>query len=369
MFIFGTRPEAIKMAPLIKEFQKYPEEFQTIITVTAQHREMLDQVLEFFQITPDHDLDLMRSGQTLTELTVRSMTALQPLLTDQNPDLVFVQGDTTTVFTAALCCYYLQIPLAHLEAGLRSYDLCSPFPEEANRRLTSHLASYHFAPASAAVENLQKENIEDNVWQVGNSVIDALNLGLEIISGQGEEKYLDRFSQIDFEKKIILMTGHRRESFGQPFADICQAVKQLAVENTDIELVYPVHLNPNVQIPVNEILADIPRVHLIEPLSYPEFIWLLRQSYLVLTDSGGVQEEAPSLGKPVLVTRDVTERMEGVRAGTALIVGTQRENIVAEVRRLLTEEQHYQQMSEAHNPYGDGKTSARILQIIRQHFS
>jgi len=365
MIVFGTRPEAIKLAPLIKEFQKNSQEFETVVVVTAQHRQMVDQVMAFFDITADHDLDLMQPGQTLFELTSRSLMAIEPVLTLEKPDLVFIQGDTTTVFTTALACFYQQIPVAHVEAGLRSDDIYLPFPEEGNRVLAGHLSSYHFAPTNQAVANLASENIVNNVWQVGNTVIDSLQLGLQLIAGQNDEDYEQQFSEIDFNKKIILVTGHRRESFGAPFQELCQAIKEIVLGNPDVEVVYPVHLNPNVQQPVKDILSAVDRVHLIKPLPYPQLIWLMSRSYLVLTDSGGIQEEAPTLGKPVLVMRDVTERIEGIAAGTAKLVGTDRQKIVSETIKLLTDVDHYQQMAKAVNPYGDGHSSQKIVKIVK----
>lgn len=363
LFIFGTRPEAIKMAPLIKELERNTNEFQVIVCVTAQHRHMLDQVLSFFDIKPDYDLDLMKQNQTLFDITAQSITGLEKVLNKTNPDLIFVQGDTTTAFIGALAGYYKKIKVAHLEAGLRSGNKYSPFPEELNRILAGHIADYHFAPTITAQENLLKEGIYKNIWVVGNTVIDALFLGLDIIKNKGEEKYKDFFKFIDFSKKIILVTGHRRESFGGPFEEICYALKEIAV-NYPVEIIYPVHLNPNVREPVYRILKDINNIHLIEPLDYPFLIWLMNQSYLVLTDSGGIQEEAPSLGKPVLVMRDVTEREEGIDAGTAKLVGTDKEKILNNVQILFNNNVEYNKMSKAVNPYGDGNTSKEITDIL-----
>ena len=365
LFIFGTRPEAIKMAPLIKEFQK-EEEFETKVCVTAQHRQMLDQVLKFFNINPDYDLNLMKSNQSLFDITADILKNLELILEKEKPDIIFVQGDTTTAFVGALAGFYKKIKVAHIEAGLRSYNKYSPFPEEINRILVGHLADYHFAPTERAKENLFKENIKENVYVVGNTVIDALFLGLDIIKKEGEEKYYKYFDFIDFSKKIILVTGHRRESFGKPLKNICYALKEISNSFSDVEIVYPVHLNPNVRESVNRILRNQERIHLIEPLEYQYLIWLMNKSYLVLTDSGGIQEEAPSLGKPVLVMREVTERVEGIEAGIAKLVGTRKEMIVKEVKTLLENKEKYNKMSKAINPYGDGTASKAILKILKE---
>lgn len=369
LFVFGTRPEAIKMSPLVKEFQKNPDRFDVSVCVTAQHRQMLDQVLDFFRIKPDYDLDIMKPGQSLFDVTIMSLKGLQKVLEELKPDLIFVQGDTTTVLTGSLAGYYTKTEVAHLEAGLRSGDKLSPFPEEGNRILTGHLSTFHFAPTDRAVENLQREGITENIWNVGNTVIDALFMGLDIIRERGEAGFHDYFSFVDFTKKIILVTGHRRESFGAPFEHMCEAMKEIAGTHGDVEIVYPVHLNPNVREPVNRILKNEKRIHLIEPLDYPYLIWLMNKSYLVLTDSGGIQEEAPSLGKPVLVMRDVTERTEGIDAGTALLVGTDRKKIVDETNRLLNDSGHYAKMSTAVNPYGDGTTSRQIVAILSEYYA
>jgi UDP-N-acetylglucosamine 2-epimerase (non-hydrolysing) len=325
---------------------------------------MLDQVLDFFDIKPNYDLDIMKKDQTLFDVTINSLKGLQEVIDDFDPDLIFIQGDTTTVFTGALAGFYNRTNIAHLEAGLRSNEKYSPFPEEINRILAGHLSTFHFAPTEKAVKNLEKENITDSVWNVGNTVIDALFLGLDIIKQKGDDKYSTFFNFVDFSKKVILVTGHRRESFGKPFENICHALKDIVEMNKDVEVVYPVHLNPNVQEPVNRILHNHQRIHLIEPLAYPYLIWLMNQSYLVLTDSGGIQEEAPSLGKPVLVMRDVTERVEGIEAGTAMLVGTSRDKIVKESNTLLGDSDIYDKVSKAVNPYGDGKTSRRIVDLI-----
>jgi UDP-N-acetylglucosamine 2-epimerase (non-hydrolysing) len=364
LFIYGTRPEAIKMAPLIKEFRKDPGNFNTAICVTAQHREMLDSVMDFFDLKADYDLNLMMPNQTLTDFAAKALKGIESVLDNYKPDIVFVQGDTTTAFTATLAAYFKQIPVAHVEAGLRSGNLYSPFPEEGNRIMVSHLAEFHFAPTLAVMQNLLNENIKKNVFIVGNTVIDALFKGLEIIDERGEEPYNKFFSFLDTNKKIILITGHRRESFGIPFEEICLAIKEIAEKNKDVEIVYPVHLNPNVREPVNRILRDCPNIYLLEPLDYPFMIWLMRRCYLVLTDSGGIQEEAPSLRKPVLVMREVTERMEGINAGTARLVGTSRSKIVDEVTELLKNSKAYNNMISDENPYGDGTASLQIVRVI-----
>lgn len=369
LFIFGTRPEGIKMAPLIKELQKHPDKIETKILVTGQHKEMLGQVMDFFGINSDYDLKIMTPKQTIFDVTVKALSGFQRILSSYKPDLIFVQGDTTTVLAGALAGYYSKTDVAHLEAGLRSGNIFSPYPEEGNRILAGHLAKYHFAPTQKAVENLKNENIKENIWNVGNTVIDALILGLKIIEENGDEEYRKYFDFVDFSKKLILVTGHRRESFGRPFEEICEALVALSKENEDIEIVYPVHLNPNVQEPVHRILGEQKRIHLIEPLSYPYLIWLLNKTYFVLTDSGGIQEEAPTLGKPVLVMREVTERVEGIEAGTAMLVGTDSSKILKEAQRLLDDMSHYESMAHANNPYGNGDTSQKIVQILFDLFS
>ncbi len=363
LLIFGTRPEAIKFAPLYKEFKK-SDRFDTKICVTAQHREMLDQVLDFFEIIPDYDLNIMKKGQSLSDVSSIAMKALQNILEDEKPDLVIVQGDTTTTFMGALSSYYKKIPVAHLEAGLRSGNLYSPFPEEGNRIMTGHISKYHFAATKTSKTNLVNEGIKNNIYIVGNTVIDALLLGLNIVS-KNTETYEKYFDFIDFNKKIILLTGHRRESFGEPFNNLCSAIKEISKKYTDdVEIIYPVHLNPNVQEPVKKLLGNLANVHLIDPLDYPYMIWLMNKSYLVITDSGGIQEEAPSLGKPILVTREVTERVEGVMSGTAKLVGTDKEKIIKETILLMEDENEYRKMSSIENPYGDGTTSKQILEIL-----
>lgn len=365
LFIFGTRPEAVKMAPLIKECEKYPNDFNVKIAVTGQHREMLDQVLKFFKITPDYDLNLMKPNQTLFDVTADALRGMNDIIDKVKPDLIIVQGDTTTVFTGALAGYYKKVKVAHLEAGLRTGDKYSPFPEEMNRILTGHIADYHWAPTEQARKNLIIEGIKDeNIHVVQNTVIDALFLGLELIKEQGDAKYQEFFKDIDFGKKVVLITAHRRESFGEPFENICNAIKELSTQHKDIEFVYPVHLNPNVREVVYRILSNIPNVHLLEPLDYPYMLWIMNRAYIVLTDSGGIQEEAPSLGKPVLVLRNDTERPEGITVGTAKLVGTNREKIFTEANVLLNNSEEYEKMAHAVNPYGDGHASERIVELL-----
>lgn len=366
LLLFGTRPEAIKMAPLVKEFQKNSDFFESKVCVTAQHREMLDQVLDFFQITPDYDLNLMKANQTLFDITIRALAGIQDVLKEWTPDLIFVQGDTTTVLCGAIAGFYCRIPVAHLEAGLRSGDKLSPYPEEVNRILAGHIAHYHFTPTLRATQNLQRETITQNVHQVGNTVIDALLLGINILESSDDTEYKNFFKQINFNKRVILVTGHRRESFGEPFQNICDAIKTVAQKYNDVEFVYPMHLNPNVRTVVNATLNGLSNVHLIEPLNYPYLLWLMKRSHIVLTDSGGIQEEAPSLGKPVLVMRDVTERQEGVEAGTAKLVGTNKQVIIEKLTELLDSKEEYDRMSKAVNPYGDGTTSQQIVEILKK---
>lgn len=365
LFVFGTRPEAIKMAPMVKTFKKYIEDFNVKVCVTAQHREMLDQVLHFFEIVPDYDLNLMKPNQTLASVTANALLGIDKVIDEVKPDILFVQGDTTSVLSGALAAFYRGIKVAHLEAGLRTGNMHSPFPEEANRVLTGRITDYHFAPTLRAVNNLNSEGIIKNVYDVGNTVIDALYLGLDIIKKQGEESYYNYFENIDFNKRIILVTGHRRESFGKPFRDMCEAIRTLAEEYHDCEFIYPVHLNPNVRSVVNEELSGFKNIHLIEPLDYPYMIWLQSKSYLILTDSGGIQEEGPSLGKPVLVMREVTERQEGIEAGTAVLVGTNKNKIIKEAKKLLDDKNVYKKMANAVNPYGNGKTSEQIAAILK----
>ena len=364
LFIFGTRPEAIKLAPLIRKYSQHSKSPKVLICVTAQHRQMLDQILSFFSIEPDFDLDLMRKNQSLSELTAAVISGVDRVIRETKPDLMFVQGDTTSALASSLVGYYNDVQVAHVEAGLRSYNRYAPFPEETNRILISQMASYHFAPTKNAQKNLVNEGITNHVWIVGNTVIDALLFSLRVIKSRETDFTFDVDCNIDFNKKIILITGHRRESFGKTFENICGALKDLAQMNPQVEFVYPVHLNPNVRNPVWRILSRTKNIHLLDPLNYPQMIWLMNKSYFVITDSGGIQEEAPSLGKPVLVTRDVTERTEGIEAGTAKLVGTERVKIIQEATLLLNNEKYYNLMSKSENPYGDGRASERIYEIL-----
>jgi len=360
LFIFGTRPEAIKMAPVIKKF-KNSKLIDVKICVTAQHRQMLDQVLNLFEIVPDYDLNIMKENQDLYDITSNVLLSIKDVLKKERPVIVFVQGDTTTAFAASLASFYQKIPVAHIEAGLRTYNIYSPFPEEINRQLISRIATFHFAPTNRARDNLIKEGIDESkIYVTGNTVIDAL---LEVVKKIKNKNIKIKGYNIT-DRKYILVTGHRRENFGNSFKNICNALKEIALNNPNIDIVYPVHLNPNVQKPVFEILSNIPNVYLIEPLDYESFVYLMYNSYIILTDSGGIQEEAPSLGKPVLVMRDTTERPEAVEAGTVKLVGTNKEKIVKEVESLLHNKSEYEKMSRARNPYGDGKASLRILEVI-----
>jgi len=367
LFIFGTRPEAIKMAPLVHELRK-DLKFDTLVCSTGQHREMLDQVLEFFSLKPDFNLNLMKTDQGLTELTSSLCVGLTSVLEKTKPDLVFVQGDTTTTMVGALSSFYYKTKIAHLEAGLRSHDKFSPYPEEMNRTLTSRLADFHFAPTEKAQNNLLKEGIsQGQIFLVGNTVIDALLWGMKKVEHLKPEEIAPELSQIDFSKKVILVTGHRRESFGEPFLHICLALKKISEsQQKNVEIVYPVHLNPNVIQPVYSILSNRKNVHLMEPVSYPCMIYLMKKSYLILTDSGGVQEEAPSLKKPVLVMREVTERTEGIDWGVTRLVGTSEDAIVEHTLNLLYNDKKYQKMASGHNPYGDGTTSIKIKEILEE---
>jgi UDP-N-acetylglucosamine 2-epimerase (non-hydrolysing) len=365
LIVFGTRPEAIKMAPLVKEFQKHPTVFDTKVCVTAQHREMLDQVLDFFNVTPDYDLDLMKPGQNLYGLTADIITNLKPVLEGFEPDYVFVHGDTTTTMAGSIASFYSGAKVCHVEAGLRTHNKLSPFPEEINRQITGRVCDYHFAPTTTSKANLLKENIqEDAILVTGNTVIDALLDSVERVNQEPSELINDLSTTLG-DKELILVTGHRRENHGAGFIRICEALKEIAQDNTDRLIVYPVHLNPKVQEPVKRILTDVANVLLIDPLAYQDFIWMMNRSKIIITDSGGVQEEAPSLGKPVLVMRDTTERPEAVDAGTVILVGTNKDLIVTEALDLLNNATRFQQMSLLHNPYGDGKACKRIVDFIR----
>jgi len=371
LVVFGTRPEAIKMAPLVKELQKFPNEISCKLCVTGQHREMLDQVLKLFALTPDYDLDVMSPGQSLTELTSKIMLKIFPVIEADKPDFIIVHGDTTTTLSASLAAYYQRILVCHIEAGLRTDDKYAPWPEEINRRVTGAIANLHFTPTEEAKNNLLSENVDaDSIFVVGNSVIDSLLYIQKIIdsSSRLQEDLEKEFSYIRPECKLLLVTGHRRENFGEGFQNICQALKSLVEARQDIQIIYPVHLNPRVLEPVKDILSTSERIHLIEPLNYSAFVFLMSKAYLVLTDSGGIQEEAPSLGKPVLVTRDKTERPEALAAGTVRLVGTCKTKIFDSVIDLLDNNTSYDLMSTAINPYGDGTTSSRIAkELLNYH--
>lgn len=389
LLVFGTRPEAIKMAPLVKEFQKHHEEFETIVCVTAQHREMLDQVLDLFEIKPDYDLNLMQAGQDLYDITSRVLLGMRDVLTEVKPDITFVHGDTTTSSATALAAFYQQIPVAHIEAGLRTHNIYSPWPEEVNRQLTGRITTYHFAPTELAKQNLLAENVKEaNIFVTGNTVIDALYWVIERIKGTAniEQKILARLEQENIsantchswlkkERKLVLITGHRRENFGEGFLNICTAIKELAEKYPDVDFVYPMHLNPNVRGAIKEIFGEAKlirnnssnswqNIYFIEPLDYLPFVYLMNASYLVLTDSGGIQEEAPGLGKPVLVMRDTTERPEALDAGTVKLVGTSKELIIEQVSKLIDNKKYYNTMAQANNPYGDGKACGRIIEKL-----
>ena len=371
LLVFGTRPEAIKMAPLVKAFQKDTEHFETRVCVTAQHRQMLDQVLEVFGITPEYDLNIMAPNQDLYDITAKVLMGLREVLKDFRPDTVLVHGDTTTSMAASLAAFYMQIPVGHVEAGLRTYNMLSPWPEEMNRQVTDRICTYYFAPTEQSKKNLLQENIDEKkIFITGNTVIDALLMAVDIISSTSgmEEKIAKEFQEKGYtvgNREYILVTGHRRENFGEGFLHICKAIKELAALHPDMDIVYPVHLNPNVQKPVYELLSGVDNVYLISPLDYLPFIYAMQHSTLLLTDVGGVQEEAPSLGKPVLVMRDTTERPEAVEAGTVKLVGTDAEAIVSNVTALLQDKEMYKRMSETHNPYGDGQACERIMAALR----
>tara|TARA_B100001250_G_scaffold412412_1_gene443550 strand:+ start:14305 stop:15453 length:1149 start_codon:yes stop_codon:yes gene_type:complete len=370
MFVFGTRPEAIKMAPLIKAFQD-EKNFETRVCVSAQHRQMLDQVLKIFDIKPDYDLNIMKPDQDLFDVTTKVLAGMKKVLNDYSPDIIFVHGDTTTTSACSLAAFYNKIKIGHIEAGLRTGNIYSPWPEEANRKITGVLADYHFAPTATSENNLLKEDInKKNILVTGNTVIDALFLMIEKIENNPrlKSRILELISsqyKLCGDKKIILVTGHRRENFGHGFRNICNALKKIADNNPDFDIVYPVHFNPNVQKPVKEILSNAKNIHLIEPLSYECFIYMMSKSFFIITDSGGIQEEAPSLGKPVLVMRDYSERPEAIKAGTVKLVGTDYAKIIEESQKLIDDENEYNKMSKAYNPYGDGKASLKVLNFIK----
>ena len=371
LLVFGTRPEAIKMAPLVKALQKDTEHFETRVCVTALHRQMLDQVLEVFGITPEYDLNIMAPNQDLYDITAKVLLGLREVLKDFRPDTVLVHGDTTTSMAASLAAFYMQIPVGHVEAGLRTYNMLSPWPEEMNRQVTDRICTYYFAPTEQSRANLLQENIDaKKIFITGNTVIDALLMAVDIISTTAgvKEKMAKDLQEKGYtvgDREYILVTGHRRENFGDGFLHICKAIKELAALHPEMDIVYPVHLNPNVQKPVYELLSGLSNVYLISPLDYLPFIYAMQHSTLLLTDSGGVQEEAPSLGKPVLVMRDTTERPEAVEAGTVKLVGTDAEAIVSNVTALLQDKEMYKRMSETHNPYGDGQACERIMVALR----
>lgn len=379
MLVFGTRPEAIKMAPLVKEFQKHNQDFNTLVCVTGQHRQMLDQVLEIFDIKPDYDLNIMKQGQDLYDVTARVLTGMRDVLIDAQPDVVLVHGDTTTSTAAALAAFYQQIPVGHVEAGLRTGNIYSPWPEEMNRQITGRIAQWNFAPTRLSRENLLKENVDDSkITVTGNSVIDALYWVVDKIkSDAGLDKELSNelrksgydVSRLGGGKKLVLITGHRRENFGDGFISMCRAIKTLSEKYADVDFVYPMHLNPNVRKPIHDVFGEnlegLGNMLFIEPLEYLSFVYLMEKSHIVLTDSGGIQEEAPGLGKPVLVMRDTTERPEALSAGTVKLVGTDYDKIVNEVSALLDDEAHYEAMSKAVNPYGDGLACQRIVETLK----
>ena len=376
MLVFGTRPEAIKMAPLVKKFQENTD-FQTLVCVTAQHREMLDQVLDIFDIKPDYDLNIMKQGQDLYDITSRVMLGLRDVFNESNPDIVLVHGDTTTSMAAALAAFYKQIPVAHIEAGLRTNDIYSPWPEEMNRRMTGRIATYHFAPTELSRQNLLKENVDDkNIIITGNTVIDALFMVVDKIKNDAalaetlKNNIKENGYDVERQKKLVLITGHRRENFGDGFKNICNAIKTLSIKYPNVDFVYPMHLNPNVRKPISEIFGDDinkpTNTFFIEPLDYLNFVFLMEKADIILTDSGGIQEEAPSLGKPVLVMRNNTERPEALEAGTVKLVGTDYDKIVKEVSELLDNDSYYEKMSQAVNPYGDGLSCERIVDFMKK---
>lgn len=367
MVVFGTRPEAIKMVTVAKTLKKYPEFFDVKVCSTGQHRQMLDQVMDFFKLKADYDLNVMAPNQTLADVTCKVLKGMETIFEEWKPDVILVQGDTTTVMAAALAAFYHKIEIGHIEAGLRTGNRYSPWPEEMNRLLATRLATIHFAPTETSQNNLLKEAVDPaTVHITGNTVIDALFEAVSIMDGDEklQKELQEKFSYLDPSKRMILVTGHRRENFGDGFLQICHAIAELA-KRDDVQLIYPMHMNPNVRKPVNEILGDCKNVHLIEPLDYPSFLYLMRKSYLILTDSGGVQEEAPSLGKPVVVMRDTTERPEAVAAGTVVLAGADKDNILRYVLQLLDDPQFYQNMARALNPYGDGQASERIAELLK----
>lgn len=382
LLVFGTRPEAIKMCPLVNALKQYPTEFKTLVCVTGQHREMLDQVLHIFGVVPDYDLNIMKAGQDLYDITSRILLGMRDILTEVHPDIVFVHGDTTTSTAAALAAFYQQIPVAHVEAGLRTYNIYSPWPEELNRQITSRIAQYDFAPTPLSQDNLIKEGVSpDKIVVTGNTVIDALHIVVDklkkesVLANEQHRILSDAGYDVPSCRRFVLITGHRRENFGDGFIAMCTAIKDLAMQHPEVDFVYPMHLNPNVRKPIHEVFGElnskhqplnIPNMFFIEPLEYLPFVYLMEQCYLVLTDSGGIQEEAPGLGKPVLVMRNTTERPEAVTAGTVKLVGTDHDLIVSETSRLLEDRDYYNSMSKAVNPYGDGKACERIIKSLKE---
>ncbi len=381
MLVFGTRPEAIKMAPLVREFKKYPDLFDTIVCVTGQHREMLDQVLDIFEINPEYDLNIMQQGQDLYDITSKVLYGMRDVLDEAKPDVVLVHGDTTTSTSAALAAFYRQIPVGHVEAGLRTHDIYSPWPEEMNRQITGRIASFNFSPTPLSRKNLLDENVDDDkITVTGNTVIDALHIVVDRIKndkGLSEELHSVLLAsgydtnRLNDGRRMVLITGHRRENFGDGFINICNAIKDLSAKYPDVDFIYPMHLNPNVRKPIHQVFGDnlneFSNLFFIEPLEYLSFVFLMEKSYLVLTDSGGIQEEAPGLGKPVLVMRNTTERPEALESGTVKLVGTDYEKIVSNVSRLLDDSSFYAEMSNAVNPYGDGHASERIVSFLKDH--
>ena len=378
MLVFGTRPEAIKMCPLVKEFQKHTDEFETIVCVTGQHREMLDQVLKIFEVTPDYDLNIMKQGQDLTDVTVRILNGLRDVFKGIRPDVVLVHGDTTTSMAAALAAFYAQIPVGHVEAGLRTHNIYSPWPEEMNRQITGRIAAYNFSPTPLSESNLKKENIHGDIYVTGNTVIDALHMVVNKLENDPElateqEQILLNagydINRLKSGRKLVLITGHRRENFGDGFIQMCTAIRDLKDKFSEVDFVYPMHLNPNVRKPIHEVfgedLSNLGNMFFIEPLQYLEFVYLMSKSNIVLTDSGGIQEEAPGLGKPVLVMRDTTERPEALESGTVHLVGTNYQKIMDEVSSLLENPEAYEKMSKSVNPYGDGLACSRIVEILK----
>ena len=373
MLVFGTRPEAIKMAPLVKTFQQHSESFETIVCVTGQHREMLDQVLHIFDIKPDYDLDIMKSGQDLYDITARVLLGMRDVLKEAQPDIVLVHGDTTTSTAAALAAFYQQIPVGHVEAGLRTYNIYSPWPEEMNRQITSRIATYNLAPTPLSEKNLKAENAQGKIYVTGNTVIDALHMVVEklkrnpSLAAEQEEVLRQAGYNVNRQRRLVLITGHRRENFGDGFIRMLTAIKDLTLKYSEVDFVYPMHLNPNVRRPIHEVFdgKSFPNMFFIEPLEYLSFVYLMEKATLVLTDSGGIQEEAPGLGKPVLVMRDTTERPEALESGTVHLVGTDYHKIVNEVSMLLDDPIAYERMSKAVNPYGDGKACERIINILK----